>query len=400
MHFLKEITQKCFGGFFNPFYSILFIAVLSAYYFGITGSAWAVTGEFTRWGGEILGLFGIDTSSWEYFQIIGLKGSIFTRKDGIMIIGMFLGALIATLLSARFKLRIPSFKIILQALIGGIIAGFGARLGMGCNLASFFTGIPQFSLHAWIFTLLSIVGVYFGILVIQRQNLGIDMKKGSFSPPKKHNLKPISYALGILVLIFSVILSIYLMQSDSLIAPKSLLGIALFFGLVFGFVISRAQICFTSAFRDLFLTGRSITARAIVIGMMISTIGVFGFILLGVEPKIVWAGPNVAIGGLLFGFGIVIAGGCECGWMYRAMEGQIQYIIVGIGNIIGSVILALSWDSFSQPLAKAWPKINLLESFGAYGGLFINLGLLALFLGLIAWLEIRAKKKILLDIKK
>jgi len=48
------------------------------------------------------------------------------------------------------KLRLPQRPIrVLQALVGGIIAGFGARLAMGCNLAAFFTGIPQFSLHAW-----------------------------------------------------------------------------------------------------------------------------------------------------------------------------------------------------------------------------------------------------------
>ncbi|VEI48207.1 putative inner membrane protein [Actinobacillus equuli] len=39
-----------------------------------------------------------------------------------------------------------------------------------------------------------------------------------------------------------------------------------------------------------------------------------------------WAGPNAVIGGLLFGFGIVVAGGCETGWMYRAMEGQVHFM--------------------------------------------------------------------------
>lgn len=77
-----------------------------------------------------------------------------------------------------------------------------------------------------------------------------------------------------------------------------------------------------------------------------------------------------------------------------------QYIIVGIGNIIGSMILAFSWSSFSQPLAKAWPKINLLQSFGPYGGLFLNLALLVAFLGLVVWIEIRAKKRISSQIAK
>jgi uncharacterized membrane protein YedE/YeeE len=33
---------------------------------------------------------------------------------------------------------------------------------MGCNLAAFFTGIPQFSLHAWFFAVATAIGSYFG----------------------------------------------------------------------------------------------------------------------------------------------------------------------------------------------------------------------------------------------
>ena len=48
-------------------------------------------------------------------------------------------------------------------LVGGIIAGFGARLAMGCNLAAFFTGIPMFSVHAWAFMLSTVIGAWFGV---------------------------------------------------------------------------------------------------------------------------------------------------------------------------------------------------------------------------------------------
>ena len=65
-----------------------------------------------------------------------------------MIIGMLLGALCAALWANNVSLRWPtSRRRLLQGLVGGIIAGFGARLAMGCNLAAFFTGIPMFS-HA------------------------------------------------------------------------------------------------------------------------------------------------------------------------------------------------------------------------------------------------------------
>jgi uncharacterized membrane protein YedE/YeeE len=50
--------------------------------------------------------------------------------------GMFIGAFISALFGQNVKLRLPSVKRILQALVGGIIAGFGTRLAMGCNLAA------------------------------------------------------------------------------------------------------------------------------------------------------------------------------------------------------------------------------------------------------------------------
>ena len=388
--------------FWNPLYSVLFIGLLSAYYFGLTGSAWAVTGEFTRWAGEILALFGVQTKEWDYFKIIGLEGNIFTRKDGVMIIGMFLGALIATLWANGFKLRFPKSKTrILQALIGGVIAGFGARLGMGCNLASFFTGIPQFSLHAWFFTLMSVVGVWVGTkaLMLPMLRSRATLQSGACAMTPRKDRSRFSFILGCVVCVLALVWIVGLMGQDSYTPKVSKLGIATLLGLLFGFVIARAQICFTSAFRDLFLTGRALMAKAIVLGMFLSTLGVFGFIMLGVPPKIVWVGANVLIGGFLFGFGIVIAGGCECGWMYRAMEGQMHYVIVGIGNLIGSALLAYTWPLYSKALATSYPKINLLESFGNYGGLLANYILLGLFLGLIILIERKVRKNTLKGIQ-
>ena len=66
----------------------------------------------------------------------------------------------------NYKLRQPNHRIrVFQAIVGGIIAGFGARLAMGCNLAAFFTGIPQFSLHAWFFAIATAIGSLAGAKV-------------------------------------------------------------------------------------------------------------------------------------------------------------------------------------------------------------------------------------------
>jgi uncharacterized membrane protein YedE/YeeE len=132
--------------------------------------------------------------------------------------------------------------------------------------------------------------------------------------------------------------------------PK--LGLAMLFGVGFGLLIERAQICFTSAFRDMWITGRTMMAKAIIAGMAVSAIGIFSYVQLGVEPKIMWAGPNAVIGGLLFGFGIVLAGGCETGWMYRAVEGQVHYWWVGLGNVLAPrywPISGMIYPRFWQP---------------------------------------------------
>ena len=68
----------------------------------------------------------------------------------------------------------------------------------------------------------------------------------------------------------------------------------------------------------------------------------------------------------------MLAGGCETGWMYRAVEGQVHYWWVGLGNVIGSTILAYYWDDFAPALATDWDKINLLKTFGPMGGLLVT----------------------------
>ena len=120
--------------FWAPLPAVIAAGILSTYYFGMTGTFWAVTGEFTRWGGHVLQWFGLHPEQWGYFKVIGLQGTPLERIDGRMIIGMFAGCIAAALWANNIKLRQPQHRIrIVQALLGGIIAGFGARPAMGCN---------------------------------------------------------------------------------------------------------------------------------------------------------------------------------------------------------------------------------------------------------------------------
>ena len=372
--------------FWSPFPAVIAAGVLSAYYFGLTGTFWAVTGEFTRWGGHALQFAGVDISNWGYFKILGMQGTPLTRIDGVMIIGMFVGCFSAALWANNVKLRHPTHGIrVFQALAGGIIAGFGARLAMGCNLAAFFTGIPQFSLHAWFFAIATAIGSLAGakVSLLPMFRIPVKLQKVSAAQPltAREAQAKTRFRLGVFIFFAFVIWAI----AKTFDAPK--LGMAALFGVAFGLIIERAQVCFTSAFRDLWITGRTQMAKAIIAGMAVGTIGVYSYVQLGLDPKIFWAGPNAVIGGLLFGFGIVLAGGCETGWMYRAVEGQVHFWWVGLGNVIGSTLLALVWDDLAPLIAINYDKVNLLKTLGPQGGLFVTYLMLGLSLALVIWWE-------------
>lgn len=371
------------------------LGVLSAVYFAVTGTVWAVTGEFTRLGGQALSLLGVNTAEWQYFQTIHLEGTPLERTDGWIVIGMLVGALAAALLTGEFKWRKPRLKRrIVQGLVGGLIAGFGARLAMGCNLAAMFTGVPQFSLHAWIFTATTALGTWIGVKIIRlpawRGKAPLRMATATAPHDSDEPAMRRQRIIGILVTTAMVATVVVY-----LILGNYQLAIAAAFGAMFGILIQRGQICFTAAFRDLWMSGRGTMGRALVLGLIIATVVTFIVVQMGVEPITQIASVGTFIGGTLFGLGIVLAGGCETGMMYRAMEGQIHYIYVFIGNIIGATVLAYGWDRLGiyDMLMASGAKVNLLELWGPSTALLVSLAVLVLCYVLIVYKEHRFHSK-------
>jgi uncharacterized protein len=381
-----HLYKKIFQSYWNPYVAVSLAGLLSALYFGITGTVWAVTGEFTRLGGHLMHVLGVDTSDWSYLNnVVHMNGTSFDRTDGWIVWGMLFGALVTVLLSNSFKIRIPQQKRrLVQGFVGGIIAGFGARLALGCNLAAFFTGVPQFSFHAWIFMFATGVGTYFGVKIVKtrwwrgKPNLkpasAAAVSAKNATPEKKRIIQP---WIGLAVLVvFGAIVVFYLT------AGKPKLAVAALFGLGFGILIERGQICFTSAFRDLWISGRAVMTKALAVGIAIATVLTFWYIIhSGVPALIKVSAPSTLIGGLLFGLGIVLAGGCETGMMYRMMEGQVLYLVVGLGNLVGATFLAFAWDHLGvyNTLVAGWAPINLVKSWGAWPALIGTL------LMLLAW---------------
>ncbi|SDH98071.1 hypothetical protein SAMN04487909_101117 [Aneurinibacillus migulanus] len=391
---MKALYRKVCVNYWPYWTAVLTAAILNVFWFALSGGAWGVTTEFTRWGGHLLALFGIDVSNWLYFEQIKMRDMPWDRGSGWLIFGMLGGALMTAFLSNNFKIRVPQQKSrLVQAFIGGILTGFGARLAMGCNLGSFFSAIPQFSLHGWIFMLGMFPGTYLGTkIALHPLIMGKPKRKkrgktganfGQVSPR-------VQTVLGIAVAIAIVLGSVYYFSFD-----KSKLAFALLFGAAFGICIQRGRICFTSAFRELWITKQGALGRALALSMIVSTIGFAILMSLGVEAKAEPASLGVFIGAIIFGIGIVLAGGCETGWMYRSMEGYVQLWFAGLGTIVGATLLAWSWDraGLYQLLVAPYSEVNLVESWGWSGAIFGTVALLVTWYLFITWWESRDSQK-------
>lgn len=154
----------------------ILLGIFNVALLGLVGNPWTVTGGFLLWGVGVLQRLGLDPLSWEYFNHFQLDYSdimanknVFINRYTILNMGVVLGSLGATLLASQFKLKkLKSKKQILGALIGGILMGYGSRIAMGCNIGSFFNGIPSFSLHGWVFGVFVFLGTGVGIKIVMR----------------------------------------------------------------------------------------------------------------------------------------------------------------------------------------------------------------------------------------
>jgi hypothetical protein len=145
------------------------LAVLAAVLVVVTGVAWGVTGPFSNWGGLALKAIGIDADSWVIFNGSLAKYSLWKDQTGMLDLGIVLGALVSCLLAASFKFKkIKGWRQVAAACSGGLLMGIGARLSLGCNIGAFFSGLPAFSLHGWVFGIFIFIGAAVGSRLLKK----------------------------------------------------------------------------------------------------------------------------------------------------------------------------------------------------------------------------------------
>jgi uncharacterized protein len=129
---------------------------------------WSVTFGFTVWGAKIAALAGVDFSNAEFWQWPGpkraLAESILSDTSSLTDFGMILGAMAAAAATRPFaRTAWPPMGSLLAAAVGGLLMGWGARIGFGCNIGAFLGGVASGSLHGWVWFGAALGGCMIGI---------------------------------------------------------------------------------------------------------------------------------------------------------------------------------------------------------------------------------------------
>src|SRR5690606_18257501 len=88
--------------------------------------------------------------------------------------------------------------------------------------------------------------------------------------------------------------------------------------------------------------------------------------------------PATVIGGILFGIGMVLAGGCASGLLMRTGEGFLTQMVALIFFIIGSLWGAHDFSWWHDKFISKGKSIFLPDVFGWLGGIIIQLIFIAL----------------------
>ncbi len=123
----------------------------------------------------------------------------------------------------------------------------------------------------------------------------------------------------------------------------SLVASAIGTGLVFGFVLQRGGFCLVRAISNAVLIRDATILRAYVLALLVAMAGVqliqaVGLVDIPVRP-LHWA-ANI-VGGLLFGVGMILAGGCSGSTWYRVGEGAVGAWVVLVGFAIGATTVGV-----------------------------------------------------------
>lgn len=326
---LREQYEILFARPWSVWGAALLIGTLNVFLFAYD-RPWTASEGARNWG------------DW-LFQAVG----VLDRSDlispalysgSLLNLGVLAGAFAAALLSREFAVRVAPPGELCKGGIGGFLMGIGAVLAFGCNIGGFFSALSALSLSGLAMMLGLGAGAYLGLRYLlwelEHWPALTAGKSYSFAAAGASGLgwQP---ALGALALLTLLVLPFaynrlgYTPQAEFLL-----------FGVAFGLIFQRSRFCLVRAFREPFMSGEADHTRAAALGLVVSMVGFSVLKFTDLKDKSDWVWPGFWLGalagGLLFGVGMVLAGGCGAGSIWRAGEGHVKLWIAVVMFAVGT----------------------------------------------------------------
>ena len=297
--------------------SAILVATVNVFLFAFD-RPWTASDGMRNWGDWVLTGLGVVRRAdllapWLY------SGSLLNA-------GVLLGGLVAALLSSEFAVRVPPRGELVKGAFGGLLMGVGAVLAFGCNIGGFFSATSALSLAGLGMMLGLGAGAFLGLryLIWETEHrpewsggAGRVYLASSDAGPSRQPW------LGALLLVL-LLATPFAYSRAGYVAQ----GVFLLFGGAFGLIFQRSRFCLVRAFREPFMTGDAEHTRAAALALVISTVGFAILKFTDLKDKSEWvfpaAGAGALGGGLVFGVGMTLAGGCGAGSIWRAGEGQVK----------------------------------------------------------------------------
>jgi len=380
---LHEGHATLFGRQWAPWIAGILLAVVNIMLFAFE-KPWSAADGVRNWGDWI-------------FNSLAITDKIiippYLYSTSILNIGVIAGAFAAALLAGQFRIQgAPRFEM-LKGVVGGTLMGTGAAMAFGCNIGGFFSAISALSMSGLAMMLGLMIGVYLGLrlLILEVNHLDFATTPPS-SPTDKSGTTAwmkMQPAIGALVLAGGLGLALVYDGFD-----YSTRGGFLLFGLVIGVVMQRSRFCFVKAFREPFMTGDGEMTKAVILAIVI---GVIGFSVLKWTDLREWDAQvssgfwfGSLAGGIIFGIGMSLSGGCATGCLWRAGEGQIK-IWIALAAFALSGSLSRVWLEESGWLMKLGSPVFLPDIIGWKLAMATVIGIMCLWYLLVVWNEVKKK---------
>ncbi|HET7876174.1 MAG TPA: YeeE/YedE thiosulfate transporter family protein [Methylomirabilota bacterium] len=377
---LREQYELLFGRPWSVFGAALLLGTLNVFLFAYD-RPWTASDGARNWGDWLLvGLGLLDRPDliqpWLY------SGSLLN-------LGLLAGALASALLAREFAVRVAPPGELAKGAVGGLLMGVGAVCAFGCNVGGFFSATSALSLSGLAMMLGLVLGAWLGLRYILWEvehwpalSQGKSYAVASARPGAVGGQPWLGAAL--LLLLVGVLPWAYARQGYG---PQA--GFLLF-GVGFGVIFQRSRFCLVRAFREPFMTGEADHTRAAAFALVVSTLG-FSILKLGdLKDKNEWVLPGfwagALLGGTLFGIGMILAGGCGAGSIWRAGEGHVKLwcavAMFAVGTSLARLVLVRTgW------LQKLGTAVFMPSVMGWAGAVVVVLAVAAAWYLVATWNE-------------